>query len=87
VNKKEKVKAYVLMKLDIGESANVIEELKKIKAIVKVASTTGLFDIIVRVEVEDIKDLEKVISKQIHSIEGIKSTETQVVINEVILED
>lgn len=86
MNSKVKVKAYVLMNLKMGTSQSIINELQKIRSVVRVASTTGLFDMIVRVEVKEIEDLEEAIN-DIHSIPGIIKTETEVVIKEVNLEE
>ena len=86
MNNKGKVKAYVLMNLKMGTSQSIIKELQKIRSVVRVASTTGLFDMIVRVEVKEIEALEEAIN-EIHAIEGIIKTETEVVIKEVNLED
>lgn len=83
---KGKVKAYVLMNLRVGSSPSIIKELQKIKSVVRVASTTGLFDMIVRVEVKQIESLGDVLH-DIHSIDGIIKTETEVVIKEVTLDE
>ena len=77
------VKAYVLMNVNVGSSVAVLDGLKTIPHVVSVASTTGLFDIIVKIAVDKIEELEQVISSDIHAIPGIKKTETQVVIKEL----
>ena len=79
----EKIRAYVLINTELGASERVVKHLSNDPNVLSVASTTGTFDFIVKVEVNRISDFEEVISKRIQKIPGIKRTETQVIIKEV----
>ena len=79
----KKIRAYVLINLAIGAGLDVINKLKEIPHVISIASTTGIFDVIVKIQVNEVEEFEEVITKRIHSIPGIVKTDTQVVINEI----
>ncbi|NWF96599.1 MAG: Lrp/AsnC ligand binding domain-containing protein [Candidatus Thorarchaeota archaeon] len=72
------VTAYMLMSIEIGRTEAVVERLRAIEPITKIAVTTGVYDIILRLEVPSLDDLYDITLK-IHSIPGIKETSTAVV--------
>lgn len=78
----QNVKAYVLINAILGKSKEVLDELSKHPNITTVASTTGMYDFIVKIAVSELSDFEDVITNYIQNIPGIKRTETQVVIHE-----
>ena len=53
----KKVRAYVLMEIEMGRTDQVVQELQKIDEATRVAVTTGVYDIILLVEVEDLEAL------------------------------
>ncbi|TFG03749.1 Lrp/AsnC family transcriptional regulator [Candidatus Thorarchaeota archaeon] len=73
------VLAYILMELEIGKSDEVLEQLRLIDEATKIAVTTGVYDIIVRLEVPTLEDLYDITVHKIHSIPGIRDTTTAVV--------
>ncbi|MFX0107951.1 MAG: Lrp/AsnC family transcriptional regulator [Candidatus Hodarchaeota archaeon] len=75
----KRVLAYVLMEIELGRTDDVVEQLKQIEEATRVAVTTGVYDIVVLLEVEDLEKLYEVTVKQIHSIPGIRDTSTAVV--------
>ncbi len=66
----EKVLAYVILVVGVGQEYQVLEELKKLKEVKDAHIVYGEYDIIARVEVESIKKLENVI-KSVRSIKGV----------------
>ena len=50
-----KVVAYVLIVTDIGKEYEVVQELKKIKAVSEAKAVYGEFDIITRIESTDLR--------------------------------
>ena len=74
----DKVAAYTLINVKIGKTKDVIEALKNIEEIKNIAATTGIYDIIIRVEAEDHKHLFEVLNK-VHQIDGIERTTTHVI--------
>lgn len=76
--------AIVLMNTEIGSEKEVIEELKKIPQIKKVDVTYGIYDIILRIEAEDLDKLKEVVSWNIRRLNKVTSTLTMVV-EEVVI--
>jgi DNA-binding Lrp family transcriptional regulator len=73
------VRAYILMAVEIGKTDSVVAELRKIDAAIRVAVTTGEYDIVVLVEVPSLEALYELTVDQIHKIPGIADTTTAVV--------
>ncbi|MHA2379452.1 MAG: Lrp/AsnC ligand binding domain-containing protein [Candidatus Thorarchaeota archaeon] len=73
------VRAYVLMEIEIGHTDRVVEQLKEIHEATRVAVTTGVYDIVVLLEVENLEVLYEITVNRIHKIPGIRDTSTAVV--------
>ncbi len=71
--------AYILMVTEIGRTDEVIEQLRLVNEAVRVAVTTGEYDVVVLVEVDDLAALYDVTVQRIHKIPGIVATTTAVV--------
>ncbi|RLE77005.1 MAG: Lrp/AsnC family transcriptional regulator [Thermoprotei archaeon] len=67
---KEKVLAYVILVVGVGQEHRILEEVKKLSEVKDAHIVYGEYDIIARVEVDSIKKLENVI-KTIRSIKGV----------------
>jgi len=61
---------YILLVTKIGEEHNVVRDLEGIKEVTEVHTVYGEFDVIARVEHEDMRTLDTVVTKlrQIESI-------------------
>ncbi len=66
----EKVLAYVILVVGVGQEYRILEEVKKLSEVKDAHVVYGEYDIIARVEVDSIKKLENVI-KSIRSIKGV----------------
>ena len=75
----ESVQAYVLMEIEIGKTDDVVAHIRKIPQATKVAITTGGYDIVVLLEVENLEQLYDITVHHIHNTPGIKDTQTAVV--------
>ena len=75
-----------MINVEIGQSASVFDEMKKIKPIKRISIVTGEFDIIARVKVDNMMKIHEV-TEEIHQIPGIKATSTQVIALEVLGEE
>jgi DNA-binding Lrp family transcriptional regulator len=73
---KMSVSAYVLIEGAAGRIHRIIEELRKIPEVKACNAVTGQFDIIARVEAEDINALGRVSYAKIQMIEGVLRTIT-----------
>ena len=76
---RETVKAYVLLAVEIGHTDDVIDKLREIDEAVRVAVTTGQYDIIVLVEVESLPALSARILHRTHQMPPFLETSTSVV--------
>ena len=80
VTKEERMLAYVLMEVPGKESRKVVESLGKIEGIKEAAETYGSSDVIAKIDVPDISDLDEIIVEKIESLPGIRATHTLIVV-------
>ena len=64
---------YVLIMIDVGRQAQVVQELAQIPG-VATAAVTGAYDAIVRVGGDDVDSLEKLVVTKIQAVEGMTRT-------------
>ena len=74
------IQAYVLIRTRPGTARNVAEAIAKIAGCRSVCTVTGRFDVIALLEAEDLKALSDLILQKVHTINGVKRTETAVVV-------
>ena len=83
----ENLKCYILMTVEVGKINHVLESLASATSedshITRVACTTGEYDVIARIESDDVPSLYSFISRNIHIIDGITSTITHIVAREI----
>ncbi len=68
--------AYVLINCDLGYEEQVIEELKHLSDVKEVHGTFGAFDMVAKVESDQITTLRETITWKIRKIDRIRSTLT-----------
>nr|AIF01285.1 AsnC family transcription regulator [uncultured marine thaumarchaeote KM3_145_B06] len=68
--------AYVLINCEIGSEEKVIEELKTIDDVKEVHGTFGAYDILAKVESDQVETLRETITWRIRKIDKIRSTLT-----------
>lgn len=68
--------AYVLINCEIGSEEKVIEELKSIDGVKEVHGTFGAYDILAKVESDQVETLRETITWKIRKIDKIRSTLT-----------
>tara|TARA_Y100001949_G_scaffold45332_1_gene37504 strand:- start:553 stop:792 length:240 start_codon:yes stop_codon:yes gene_type:complete len=68
--------AYVLINCEIGSEEKVIEELKTIDGVREVHGTFGAYDILAKVESDQVESLRETITWKIRKIDKIRSTLT-----------
>ena len=72
--------AYVLINCDLGHEKQIIEELKHISDVKEIHGTFGAYDILTKVESDQISTLRETMTKKIRKIDKVKSTLTLMVI-------
>lgn len=78
------ISAYILIAMEPGYIDTSVKSMLKIDKVVKVSIVAGDFDIVVRVQVENLDELNEVTEK-IQDIKGIHKTVTQVIEKEISL--
>ena len=68
--------AYVLINCEIGSEEKVIEELKTIDGVKEVHGTFGAYDVLAKVESEQVETLRETITWKVRKIDKIRSTLT-----------
>ena len=72
-------KAYILLKVNPGYERNIVKELKALPELEVINELYGEWDIITKVSVASIDDLDALLSEKIRKIEGITLTSTMIV--------
>ena len=73
------VKAYILVKVQVGSERDVFNTLKKMNEVEDVNELYGEWDIIAKVKVNKLEDLDSLISDKIRAVKEIKETSTMIV--------
>ena len=71
--------AYVLINCDLGSEEQIIGELKHISDVKEVHGTFGAYDIITKVESDQISTLRETIMWKIRKLNRVRSTLTLIV--------
>jgi DNA-binding Lrp family transcriptional regulator len=70
------VQAYILIQTEVGKAADVAAQIAKISGVTEAEGVTGPYDVVVRVNAEDVDDLGKLVASQIQAVSGITRTLT-----------
>ncbi len=73
--------AYVLINSDLGYEEDIISQLKTIDGVKEVDGTFGAYDILAKVESDDVDKLRDVITRKIRKINRIRTTLTLMAIH------
>jgi DNA-binding Lrp family transcriptional regulator len=80
-----KITAFSFIKIAKGKIHHVIEEISKIKKVVRFYLLTGDYDGLIELEVNDPQELFDVWVSELDSIEGIQETNTHISMKRVEL--
>ena len=72
------VRAYVLIVVEPNAEHRVVEDLKKIKDVVRADVVFGEYDVIAIVETKDVASLSKIITKIRSRTKGVLKTSTMI---------
>ena len=75
------VAAYILIQAEVGSSSDVAHAAKEVAGVAQVDAITGPYDVLVRVEADNMDELGKKIVSDIQKIPGITRTLTCPVVN------
>jgi DNA-binding Lrp family transcriptional regulator len=68
--------AFVLLRVESGKEPEVIQELLEINEVIVSYLIYGIYDIVARVKVGNLEELENVIDNKIRKIQNVSSTYT-----------
>jgi len=71
--------SFVLINTETDAMEKVLEALKDIKGVEEAYSVYGVYDIIAKVEAENMDKLKDIVSYRIRRLEGIRSALTMIV--------
>lgn len=74
--------AFVLVNYDLGMGTEqeVIKKLKNVPGVIYVSEVSGFYDIVVKITSGSLRSLKETISRDIRTIDTIRSTMTLIVV-------
>ncbi len=73
--------AFVLVNSEMGLEKEVAERLREIPGVMEIWEVYGVYDIVVRVEVESLSELRGFLGTGIRRVHGVRSTLTMIVVD------
>ncbi|MCF8884839.1 MAG: Lrp/AsnC ligand binding domain-containing protein [Nitrososphaerota archaeon] len=73
--------AFVLINTEIGAEEEILQELKKIPNVKEAYIVYGVYDIVAKVEAENMDKLKEIISWKIRRLDKVRSTLTMLVVS------
>ena len=74
--------AYVLVQCKIAHEMEVLKALLEVDIVKEAKGTFGYYDILVKIEANTEKEIEKIITKKIRKVKNVSTTTTLSVISE-----
>jgi DNA-binding Lrp family transcriptional regulator len=75
------VQAYILIQTEIGRSSDVSLEIRQLPGVTLAEDVTGPYDVIARIEAQDVDELGQLVISRIQDIKGITRTLTCTVVH------
>ena len=72
--------AYVLINYEIGAEKNILDKLKNLPGVTEASEVNGVYDIVVKIASDSLDRLKDTITRDIRTIDVIRSTMTLIVI-------
>lgn len=72
--------AYVMLNLEPGDESQVLRSLRKVAVVQEAHRIYGVYDIIVKVEADNMDKLRETVNRHMRSLEKVRSTLTLIVI-------
>jgi len=70
------IKAFILVNTEVGREHEIAEKIRRLgSGIAEVVVTYGQFDLVVKIEVDDFRRLDELVTK-IRELDGVTSTIT-----------
>ncbi len=72
--------AFILLNCVLGKESELLEELKSHDEVIEGYIVMGSFDLIIKVEVPDAKDLRPLVTNKIRTLPGVRQSMTVIVV-------
>ena len=72
--------AYVLINAEPKRIEEVAKEIRKIKGVVEASKSYGPYNIVAKIQAENMDQLKEIVASQIRRMESVRSTATMIVI-------
>ena len=76
---KQMATAFVLVNADVGKENDVLKELKNVPSVKEAYFVYGVYDIVAKIETNDVRELKEVVVTKIRRLEYVRSTLTMIV--------
>ncbi len=76
------MKAFVLLKVDVGRLFDVLNEVKNVPNVLEAYAITGEWDIIACMEVEKPEKIAEIVGQKLQGLPGVRGTLTFVAVSE-----
>ncbi|MCW4032980.1 MAG: Lrp/AsnC ligand binding domain-containing protein [Candidatus Bathyarchaeota archaeon] len=73
------VTAFVFISTELGEEKNLLKQLRSISNVKEAHIVYGVYDIVVKVEAENMDILKEMVTRNIRSLSEVRSTITMTV--------
>ena len=71
--------AYVLVNADVGKEKDVLKELKNVPSVKEAYFVYGVYDIVAKIETNDVRELKEVVLTKIRRLHYVRTTLTMIV--------
>jgi DNA-binding Lrp family transcriptional regulator len=71
--------AFVLINAELGEEESLLKQLRSIDNVKEAHFVYGVYDVIVKVEAENMEKLKEIVTRNIRSLSEVRSTLTMTV--------
>ncbi|TET58289.1 Lrp/AsnC family transcriptional regulator [Candidatus Bathyarchaeota archaeon] len=74
------IEAYVLLRIKPGQDRSVFRKVKKLKRVTEMDTVYGEYDLLIKVQVETMEDLDSFIFDTVRAIKGVERSTTLITI-------
>jgi DNA-binding Lrp family transcriptional regulator len=77
------VTAFVFISTELGEEENLLKQIRSISNVKEAHIVYGVYDIVVKVEAENMDKLKEIVTHNIRSLSEVRSTITMTVAEKI----
>lgn len=74
------IEAYVLLRVKPGQDRSVFRKVKKLKRVTEMDTVYGEYDLLIKVQVETMEDLDSFVFDTVRAIKGVERSTTLITI-------